>query len=1026
MIRFWVKNHLFVNMITAAVIVLGLFCVTRLNREVFPSVDYGYVVITTSYPGATPEVVEKTITTPIEDAIADVSGINSIDSVSSEGVSTVTVQAESDVQGTELDQLLNDLKSEVDKIKNDLPEDGNEPQLLRRRPEFPVVTVAVGGTVPEETLRYTADRLKDEIEVIEGVGTVDLTGYRDREIHVLVDPLKLEAAGLSFSAITSAILGRNVNIPAGSVDVGKKEILVRTTGEALTGADIGAVVVKSGPSGVIYVRDVAKVEETFQKETVIGRLDGRRTINLSVSKKSDGDVVKIVEEIGKLLEEERSALPVGTTLKMVHDHSKAVKTRQETLLSDGTMGLLLVVLVIYLFLGSHFVFWTAMSIPFSFLATFIYMYATGITMNLFSMFGLLLALGEVADNAIVVTENYFRYRQLGYTPEDASIIGTNEIALPVIASKATNIASFIPLLMMTGIQGRFLSSIPEITIVAFIISGLQAFFILPSNLNQFVKISVARTEDDFRSWFVKFREFYGRTLAAALSRRYLIFIGLNAIAVITIILAMFTMRFVLRGQTLAERFTISVANPIDTNLAETDRIMKKVEALVAELPAEDIAAYTTSVGRSSDRHAPSGTFSGSLTVELTEHGYLETGAEKLVAELNPKTALIPGPTAITYNISREGPSSGTPVSVEIRGSDFDVLEKLAEDVKKELGAMRGVTSIDSDFRRGKEEIRIAVDEYRAKKLGLSTSFVAGELRAALNGADGGSIRRGDDTVDIRVEFAEPFQTPLSVTNFSLPGALGDRIPVRSVAVISEGKGLFRINHSERKRTITVSADVVRGVTSSPEVNAALMEKFGTFSKTHSGYIFDYTGEYQDTQEAYRSMVMSFFLALGIIYAVLTVMFRSLSQPFIIMLAIPFAFIGVVFGLFVMGIDLSLNAVIGIVALLGIVVNNSILLVDFVNRARERGASLYDAVIDSGKTRLRPIVLTSLTTLLGLFPMAFGIGGSEPYLAPMAISIFWGLLFSTPLTLYVVPCLYLIVEDGKKRWANLSVSREAKK
>ncbi|MBN2224492.1 MAG: efflux RND transporter permease subunit [Deltaproteobacteria bacterium] len=1014
MIRFWVKNHLFVNMIVVAVIVLGLFFVSKLNREVFPSVDYGYVVITTTYPGATPEVVEKTITTPIEDAIADVTGINSIDSVSSEGVSTVTVQAESDVQGTELDQLLNDLKNEVDKIKRDLPADGDEPRLVRRRPEFPVVTVAVGGDIPEETLRYTADRLKNEIEVIEGVGTVDLTGYRDREIHVLVDPLRMEAAGLSFSAITGAILSRNVNIPAGSVDVQTKEILVRTTGEALTAADIGAVVVKSGGNGVVYVRDVARVDETFQKETVIGRLDGRRTINLSVSKKSDGDVVKIVEEIGKLLEEERTALPSGATLKMVHDRSKAVKTRQETLLTDGTLGLLLVVVVIYLFLGSQFAFWTAMSIPFSFLATIIYMYFTGTTMNLFSMFGLLLALGEVADNAIVVTENYFRYRQLGYTPEDASVLGTNEIALPVIASKATNIASFIPLLMMSGIQGRFLSSIPEITIVAFIISGLQAFFILPSNLNQFVKISVATTQDDFRSWFSRFRDFYGRVLAAALKRRYLIFIGLNGIAVIAIILAVFTMKFVLRGQTLAERFTITVTNPIDTNLAETDRIMKKVEALVAGLPQEDIAAFTTSVGRSSRRNTPSGTFSGSVTVELTEHGYLETGAERLVASLGEKTALIPGPTSITYSISREGPSSGTPVSVEIRGSDFDILEKLSEDVKRELGTMRGVTSIDSDFRRGKQEMRIAVDEYRAKRLGLSTSFIAGELRAALSGADGGSIRRGDDTVDIRVEYPEPFQTPLSVMNFTLPGAGGERIPIRSVAAITTGKGLFRINHSERKRTITVSADIVRGQNTSPEVNAALMEKFGNFSALYPGYVFDYTGEYEDTREAYRSMVLSFILALSIIYGVLTVMFRSLSQPFIIMLAIPFAFIGVVFGLFIMGIDLSLNAVIGIVALLGIVVNNSILLVDFVNRARDRGADIYDAVIDSGKTRLRPIILTSLTTLLGLLPMAFGLGGSEPYLAPMAISIFWGLLFSTPLTLFVVPCLYLIVEDIKKK------------
>jgi multidrug efflux pump subunit AcrB len=667
-----------------------------------------------------------------------------------------------------------------------------------------------------------------------------------------------------------------------------------------------------------------------------------------------------------------------------------------------------------------------MSIPFSFLATFIYMYFTGTTMNLFSMFGLLLALGEVADNAIVVTENYFRHRQLGQSTFDASVNGTQEIALPVIASKATNIAAFIPLLMMTGIQGRFLSTIPEITIVAFIISGLQAFFILPSNLNQFVKVSVAQTEDDFRRWYLRFRDFYGRMLGGALSRRYLIFIGLNVVAVATIILAVFTMRFVLRGQTLADKFTITVTNPIDTNLAQTDRIIKKVEAIVSELPKEDIAAVTTSVGRSSQRRsALSGTFTGSITIELTEHGYLKTGAEKLVAELYKETTLIPGPTSITYDIRREGPPTGAAVSVEIRGDDFNVLEGLADDIKNELAKLKGVTSIDTDFRRGKEEIRVDVNEYRAKKLGLSAAFVGGELRAALSGADAGNIYIGGDTINILVEYPEPFQTPLWVLNFTIPTTAEGRVPIRSVADISQGKGLFKIYHSERKRTITVTADVVRGENTSPEVNKALMEKFGTVSKTYPGYIFAYTGEYEDTQEAFKSMVQSFILALSIIYIVLMILFRSISQPFIIMLAIPFAFVGVVFGLFIMGIDLSLNAVIGVVALMGIVVNNSILLVDFVNRARERGADIYDAVIESGKTRLRPIILTSLTTLLGLAPMAFGLGGSEPYLAPMAISMFWGVLFSTLLTLFLVPCLYLIVEDIKKKWAELPASQNAK-
>ncbi len=544
MIRFIVKNPLLVNMITIFTMVLGVFFASRLNREVYPSVDFGFVIITTTYPGAAPEVIEKTITTPIEAAIAGVSGIKSMESTSSEGVSMITVEADSSIEGYELDQFMDDLKAQVDTV-TDLPEDSKTPILTKRRPQFPVATVAVGGHVPEETLRSTAKTLQDELQVINGVATVDLTGYRDREVHVYVDPLRVEAAGLSLTSIADAIKKRNVDLPAGSVDVGPKEIMVRTTGETETAEDVGNVIVASGAKGVVYVRDVATVVDSFVKETVIGRLDGSRSINLRVTKNEDGDIIKIVEDIKALIQEEQSNIPKGTTLKLVQDNSKYVQRRQNTLLSDGMMGLFLVVLVIFLFLGFQYSIWSAMSIPVSFLGTMIYMYFAGITMNLLSMFALILSLGEVADNAIVVTENYFRYREMGYSNFDASTIGTKEVAIPVIASKATNIAAYIPLLFLGGIFGKFLKAIPEVVVVAFLISGIQAFLMLPSNLNQFVKTTVSETKDDFRSWWPPVREAFGRLLEATLKRRYLVFIIINIIALITLVIGMFSLHFVL-------------------------------------------------------------------------------------------------------------------------------------------------------------------------------------------------------------------------------------------------------------------------------------------------------------------------------------------------------------------------------------------------------------------------------------------------------------------------------------------------
>jgi multidrug efflux pump subunit AcrB len=357
-----------------------------------------------------------------------------------------------------------------------------------------------------------------------------------------------------------------------------------------------------------------------------------------------------------------------------------------------------------------------------------------------------------------------------------------------------------------------------------------------------------------------------------------------------------------------------------------------------------------------------------------------------------------------------GPPTGKAVSVEIRGDEYTVLERLAEELKEELSTIEGVKDIDDDFERGKEEVRIVIDEHKVRSLGLNVASVATEIRHAFSGGDAGTIRRGDKSIDIIVKYDEEFQNPDYLLNFSVPNASGERIPIKSFADIEYGRGILIIRHSEKERTITVTADIEKGVTTSNKVNEQLIDKFGTVSTEDPEYTFFYGGEYEDTQESMKSMFQAFWLAIAIIYIILAALFKSFSQPLIIMITVPFSFIGVVLGLFIMDVELSLLAVIGIVALVGIVVNDSLVLVDFINRARTEGKKLYDAVLESGKTRLRPVLLTTLTTIGGLGPMAFGLGGKEPYLAPMAISIVWGLAFASILTLLIIPCLYMILDD----------------
>ncbi|MBN1883767.1 MAG: efflux RND transporter permease subunit [Deltaproteobacteria bacterium] len=1009
--RFSVKNSVLINMITVAVLILGVYHTTRLSREVFPSVDFGYIRVTTTYSGASPEEIEKLITIPIEDEISDIDGIEEITSTSSEGVSSISIKAEANIVGAKLDRLLDDVKNEVDKV-NDIPEDADDPNVVKREPRFDVITIGIWGDADRERLQETADRLKDELELVEGVSTVEMEGYRDREIWVEVDPRKLESLSLNLDEIVAAIKQQNRTIPGGSVDSGSKELLIRSIGEVVDADDLGTIVIRSYPETVLTLKDVAKITETFEEETSYNRLNGRRAVLLTVKKNSSGDVIDIARDVRAIVENEREHLESGMTLSLVDDEAAHVIKRQKTLLFNALLGMFLVILILYAFLDSRVAFWASVGIPFSFLSAIIIMSFMGITLNLLTMFALILVLGIVVDDAIVVSENFFRYREMGYTVGEASVRGADEVLMPVVAAIATNIAAFVPLFLISGIIGKFLKFIPLVVIVTLVASLVEAFLILPSHLNEFAKNKGAEAYREVRTWFSPIREYYGRVLGVLLNRRYLVFLSLFGVAVVTIIFGLFTLRFVFMGQSIAETFRVSINMPTDSNLEETDTVVREIEDIIAGRPEEEISAIISSVGGTST------SYRGRITVELTEYGYRKIGAESIIEDIREQTDMIAGPTSIVYRSQRRGPSSGSPVEVKIQGDEFSTILDLVEDFETEMEGIEGIVDITNDYERGKEEIQFTFDRYVMGALGLNITDVAGELRTAFSGSSAGDVIRGTDSIDIVVKFDEEMQNIERLMNFSILNPEDYRIPLRTFSEIVYNDGMLSINHIDRERTLTVTANVIEGELTSKEANEILIDTFGTRSTTYPGYTFTYGGEYEDTMESIFSLLRSLFLALLIIYIILAALFRSYLQPFIIMATVPFSFIGVVLGLFIMNIELSLMAGIGIIALVGIVVNDSIVMVDFINKERDKGMDIFESVVETGKIRLRPILLTSLTTIGGLFPMAIGIGGREPMLTPMAVSIVWGLAFAVLLTLIVIPCLYIIVEDIKKRFRRI--------
>jgi multidrug efflux pump subunit AcrB len=1027
--NFSVKNPIFANLITILVYVFGIMYATQLSREVFPSVDFGRIMITTTYSGASPEEVENLITKPIEDAVADVDGIDEITSQSTEGMSTIVIKAELGIEGTALDSMLNDVKNEVDKIKSDLPDDADDPECLKMEPEFSVISAGVYGDVSEEALRETADRLKDKFELIDGVSTVSISGYRDREFWVDVDPRKLEATNLTLSKIITAIKQRNLNIPGGTLEQKDEDLLIRAIGEVKTAEDIEKIVIVSRPEGVVRVGDIAKVSETYEEEETINRLNGKRSINLGITKKTGGDIIDIAEEVKKIVEEEKAYAPAGVAISTVMDQSKYVEKRQNTLLKNALLGMFLVVLLLYLFLDTRVALWAAQGIPFCFLVLFIFMYYYGITLNLLSMFAMLLVLGIVVDDAIVVGENIYRYYQMGHNIKDAAVMGTNEVIIPVLAAVLTNIASFIPLIFMTGMMGKFMVTIPIVVIVVFTASLLEAFFLLPSHLVEFgmskrpekVKSDKKLGSFSFWDWFEQTRNSYGRLLEKLVKRRYLVLSGLAGFMIITIVFGMLTLKVVFQEKSVAEQFTVTITMPVDSSLEETEKLADRVEEVIKKRPADEIAAMITKVGGTSNRFITrTESYKAEIQVELTEHGYKEVGASDIINDLRKLTEDIPGAMSITFAEEAHGPSAGAAVEMEIRGEDFDTLRKLAGDVEAKLKSIKGVTDIDDDYDTGKEEIRFYFDDHKMGTLGLSVSSAASEIRSAFSGGDAGSIRRGDEKMSIIVKYEEGLNTLDHLRNLSISNSDGDRVPIKSVADIVFDKGLLKINHVDRDRSITVDANVIQGQTNSGTVNQELIKTFGTRSAEYAGYSFVYGGEFGDMQESLASLAKLLLVSILLVYIIMALLFRSYLQPLIVMTAVPFSFIGVVYGLFIMDLNLSITALIAVVALVGLVVNDAIVLVDFINHSREEGMSAYDAVVASGKVRLRPIILTTVTTIGGLLSMALGFGGRESMLTPMAAVVVWGLLFSTTLTLLIVPCLYMIIEDIKNRFGKKTV------
>ncbi|MFH1457779.1 MAG: efflux RND transporter permease subunit [Candidatus Omnitrophota bacterium] len=1029
--EFSVKNSLFVNLISVFILIAGFYTlyIYQIRREAFPEVSFDMVVVTTPYPGSPPEEVEKLITVPIEKEIKGVDGIEEMQSASLENVSNILVKISQDAKDKK--KVVDDIQQAVDRATS-LPKEAEKPQVVEiTSGEIPVIEVSLSGNLNEVKLQEYAEQLEDILQDIPGVSSIARRGWRDKEVWVEVDPDKIKDAYLSLEEIMEALRLRNESIPGGKVR-GDKEFNIRTTGEFTTQEEIENVVIRANELGNwLRIKDVAQVRFSFEDEDVINKSFGSRSVNLTVIKRATGDTIKIVDQVKKDTENFLKRAEPELKASYINDISYYIKRRLGVLKNNGIVGLILVCATLMLFLNFRIAFLTALGIPIAFCATLAVMGFMGLSVNLITMFGLIIVLGMLVDDGIIVAENCSRYLESGMNSRQAAIIGSQEVAKPVVATVITTIAAFGPLLFMEGMLGKFIWGIPVVVIIALSASLFEALIILPSHFADFVHPSTSFKSSKELPWFKKIVNTYTAILNKALDRRYLVFLGLIGVFALTIFIAS-RMPFVLFGSEEGiEQFYIRAEAPVGTNLYKTNELISQIEEKVGELPKGELEAYTTEVGSLGetwmfDPYGKSGSHVAQITVFVTPYTQRSRKVNEIMEDLRLKTKEVVGFEKIYLEKEHEGPPVGKPIAVKVRGEDFPVLEKVSNEILAALNKMKGVLDATTDYEVGRGEIRVIVNEDEAKRAYLSVGNIASSIRNAFRGGVATSIKpvKAEEEIDVLVRFPEDDRkTKEAFEKIFIPNKFGNLIPLSKVARLEERSSVSRIRHLDGKRVITVKADVDNKNITSLKANSLLERQFKDKPKQYPGYVIEYAGEQEENVKSMQSFAKAFALAFILIFFILAANFNSLVQPLVVMLAIPFGLIGVIWAFYFHGLALSFFMMLGVIGLAGIVVNDSIVLVEFINNARRKGVERRASIVRSGQVRLRPVLLTTITTALGLTPTAYGIGGGDPFLRPMALTIVWGIVCATLLTLVALPCIYAIVDDTVMKIAGHATVRK---
>jgi multidrug efflux pump subunit AcrB len=1025
-IRFSINNPLIVNLGLVMVLVMGILAWRLLPQEIFPVVNLDMVSIKTDFEGASPVEVEQQVTLPIEEEFEDSQDIDYISSRSNEGVSSIFIKLK---PGSNVDDFMLDARTIIDRI-DDLPDIAEEPELNRIRARFPVITMTLYGNLSNAELYELAEDVRQQMQKIPGVASVGMAGNRDWEIWVEVNPHQLAALSIPLDLVMVALRDNLRDQPGGSIKSREGDIRLRGKGVIPEPDAIENIVLRTNENGgQLRIGDIAQISRRFEEAETYARFNGKPSVNLTVTKTADASTIKVSALVKELAKDLRHMLPASVYVGHHTDMSVYVKTRLNTVKSSGLIGLVLVLISLYVLLNFRVAAITAFGIPVSFLVAIILLYYFNFTINMVSLFAFLIVLGMIVDDAIIVTENVYRHIESGVAPLEAAQIGAREVFWPVVVSTFTTIAAFIPMFAIGSTLGEFIKVIPVVVCCALLGSLMEAFIVLPSHAGHFLRLN--KKEKQIINW-KGFLDIYCRVLNWSAINRYLVALASIGFLVICLTYAKTRLPFQMFGNVEIGQFFINIETPNTYSLEDSKTLAKILEKNIKEvIKEEEIDTLLTNVGMSMidfnriefgsnllqfiidlEKPVPVGFIekwvSPLISLNFNNHGTRKRGADEIINDVRERMLQIPGVNRMSILKPDAGPA-GADIEIGVISTDINFLHKKADEIRDYLRRMPGVQDVQHDQDPGKLEYIYQLNDH-GRRLGLNQAQLADAVRSGFLGNEVVHVTWKEDRIPVRIIYpAYMRHQSASLAELPIVLASGETVYLNDVADITIGHGLNEIRRRDGQRMAKITAEVDSAITTPSEVIDQISNEFTPYA-SDANYSLLYLGEKKDAEEAFGGMFQALIIALALIFFMLTALFKSLLDPLVVMFAIPFGLIGVIFGHVIFSYNLQFLSAVGGLALSGIIVNDSLILVDFIKRMRSEGMERIDAVVHAGRVRARPILLTTITTFLGVSPLIFFATGQTAFLSPMAVSLGFGLLFSTLLILLALPCFYLIADD----------------